>query len=569
MRRKAKGLTQEGLAELARCDVDTVRKIEAGVRKPAKDLAAKLSAVLEKVGAETALSDRPPFAEWVRQQRDALCLTQKALGERIGLAEVTIRKAESGSERPSVSLARALAGVFGIPPAERDSFVQWARSSWASREAAARLPVPATRFIGRTHDIEQVEMLLADDRVRLVTLTGPGGVGKSRLALQVATNLREAFAQGVRFVSLDAIPNGEPVAPTLAQALSLPTGSNQLPVAELIKYFQDKHILLILDNFETVVPDAPLLGDLLQAAAGLKILITSRELLHVYGEHDLAVPPLAVPDLRLLPVPDRLLQYDAVRLFVERAQAVKPEFRLTAENARAVVTICARLDGLPLAIELAAAHIRHFSPAGLLDKLEDGITLLADGPRDQPARQRTLRDTIAWSYQLLSDKEQHLFRCLAVFAGGCTVEAAVEVCYEGAAAQESQALDTLFCLVDKSLLLQEEGRDGQLRFGMLGTIRAYAQEQLIESGEAEQIERRHALYYLSLVETTVAQIGAVDDDVWQAPLAQEHDNVRAAFSWVQRRGEQEPELYWRFFDPLWNTGLGIRLARTALNGMLG
>ncbi len=571
-RRTAKGLTQTRLAELARCDVDTVRKIEAGVRNPSKDLEAGLSAVLEHSGAETTLSDRPLFGEWLRQQRNTQGLTQEALGARIGVAAVTIRKIEGGTLRPSASLAQDLARLFGIPPAEQAGFVQWARTPQADTQAAqgaARLPVPATRFIGRAHEIAHVEMLLADDAVRLVNLTGPGGVGKSRLALQVATNLREAFTDGVRFVSFAATADIEHVAPMIAQALGLRTVRGRSPVADLIQYLQDKHVLLILDNFETVVSAASLLSDLTAATAGLKILITSRELLHVYGECDVVVPPLTVPDLRLLPVSDRLLEYDAVRLFVERAQAVKPEFRLSTENAPAVVSICARLDGLPLAIELAAPHIRHFSPTLLRDKLDAGITLLANGPRDQPARQRALRDTIAWSYNLLSMEEQHLFRRLAAFAGGCSVEAVVAVCYAGEAAQESEALDALLRLVDKSLLLPEEAGNGQLRFRMLGTIQAYAQEQLIESGEAEIMGRRHTLYYLNLVEATAARIGQAEDHDWLAPLEQEHDNVRAAYSWVQRRGEQESELNRRFFAALWKSGLGLWLARSALSWILG
>lgn len=398
------------------------------------------------------------------------------------------------------------------------------------------LPLQPTPLVGRERELGGVAALVRREEVRLLTLVGPGGTGKTRLGLQVAAELVDEFENGVFFVALAPVADPVLVTSTIAGALGVVETPEQ-PLAESLKdYLRAREILLLLDNFEQVVDEAPLVGDLLSACPKLKVLVTSRIALKVYGEREYAVPPLALPDLTRLPPVEHLTQYEAVRLFIERAQAVKAGFELTSENARAIAEICVRLDGLPLAIELAAARVKILPPEAMLGRLANRLKLLKGGARDLPDRQRTLRGAIDWSHDLLDEEERTLFRRLSVFAGGRTLEAIEEICDpEG----ELDALEGVESMVDKSLLRQEE-TEGEPRFVMLETIHEYAREKLQESDEAEEIKRLHAGHFLALAEE--AELVGPDQVAWMDRLETEHDNLRAALAWSLGSGEAETAL---------------------------
>ncbi|MFL5807405.1 MAG: ATP-binding protein [Roseiflexaceae bacterium] len=384
--------------------------------------------------------------------------------------------------------------------------------------------------------------------VRLVTLSGPGGVGKTRLALALAAALQDAFADGVWFVGLASIRAPDLVLAAIAQVLGVKENGGQ-PLIETLKIFlHEKQSLLVLDNFEQVEAAAPLIAALLASAPRLKALVTSRALLHLSGEHEFAVSPLAVPDLRRLPTADALAQYAAVELFVQRVQAMKPSFALTAANAHAVAEICARLDGLPLAIELAAARSKLFAPAALLARLRPRLTILTGGPRDVPLRHQTLRNTIDWSYDLLAHDEQILFTRLGVFVGGCTLEAAEAVC-NADNHLAAHVLDLITSLLNKSLLRQEDQQDGEPRFTMLETIREYALERLAASGSGETLRQAYAVYYLALAERAAPELTGACQEEWLERLRREHDNVRAVLGWSL--DTQHVEIAARIGGALW------------------
>jgi predicted ATPase/class 3 adenylate cyclase/DNA-binding CsgD family transcriptional regulator len=407
------------------------------------------------------------------------------------------------------------------------------------------LPVQLTPLIGREQEVAAVQHLLQREHVRLVTLTGPGGTGKTRLGLQVAAELIELFSDGAYFVNVAPISDPEFVAPTIAQTLGIREAAGQSLLERLQEELQQKQLLLVLDNFEQVVSAAPQLVDLLATCPRLKLLVTSREVLHVRAEHEFAVPPLALPDPTHLPELAALLHYTAVTLFIERAQAVKSDFQVTDTNARAVAEICVRLDGLPLALELAAARVKLFPPQALLAQLEQLLQVLTSGARDAPVRQQSLRNTLAWSYELLSAQEQRLFRRLSVFVGGCTLEAIGAVC---AALDTSngagRVLDGAASLLDKSLLQQIEQEGNEPRLMMPETIREYGLELLAASGEMEATRQAHALYYLRLAEEAEPELAGSQQAVWLERLEREHDNLRAAMRWLleQEGTEQSREM---------------------------
>ena len=402
----------------------------------------------------------------------------------------------------------------------------------------SNLPVPRTAFIGREHEGAALRQLLGRDDVRLVTLTGPGGIGKTRLALQVAGEIGDQFPSGVCFVSLSVV--GEPglIASTIAQAVGVRETGNQSAQEGLKDYLGglDQPMLLLLDNFEHLVSAAPAISELLSAGPMLKIVVTSQSPLHVYGEHEFPLPPLALPDPKSLLPLDALSRLPAIALFVERACAVKHDFVLSNENASAVAAVCARLDGLPLAIELAAARIKLLSPSAMLMRLESCLNLLTGGARDLPVRQRTLRGTVDWSYGLLNPAEQTLFRRLSVFSGGCTLEAVEAVC-DTAGDLGLDVLDGVASMVDKSLTQQVEEAAGETRFVMLSTIREYALERLAASDDVAATRRSHAAYYLVLAEEGALEAAAHPE--WLDRFEVEHDNFRAALEYLIKTGDAD------------------------------
>jgi predicted ATPase/class 3 adenylate cyclase len=403
------------------------------------------------------------------------------------------------------------------------------------------LPLQPTPLVGRKREVAEVTQRLLASGTRLLTLTGPGGTGKTRLALQAAADLLEKFEDGAFFVSLAALTDPELVTSAIATPLDVVEAADRPLEEGITAYLREKKLLLVLDNFEQVLEGARLVGQLLTACPDLKVLATSRIPLGLYGEREYPVPPLSLPDPERLPSLERLTQYEAVRLFVERAQDARPNFSVTNENALAVVEICARLDGLPLAIELAAARIKVLTPQKMLDRLSDRLKLLARGARDLPERQRTLRATMEWSHALLAEGEKVLFARLSVFAGGRTLEGIEAVC-DAEGDLPVDVLDGVESLVDKSLLREEEGPGGEPRFVMLETVHEYAREKLEESGEAEELRRLHARYFLALALEAEPELKGARQYEWLERLEAEHDNMRAALSWLLEDGDVEPGL---------------------------
>jgi predicted ATPase len=421
---------------------------------------------------------------------------------------------------------------------------------------AGVLPVPPTPLVGRDGEVTAVGDLLLREGVRLVTLTGPGGVGKSRLAVEVAERLGPGFEDGVRFVDLASVAVAGLVADAIAAGLGLSASGGRL-ITDLKSYLRAKRLLLVLDNFEQVTGAAPLVADLLAAAPGVAMLVTSRIVLRLSGEQEFPVPPLPVPKTGAGRDAEDVQQYASVRLFTGRAQAADAGFELTSGNARAVAEICRRLDGLPLAIELAAAKVRLLPPEALLARLDDRMRLLTGGARDLPERQRTLKGTLDWSFDLLPADEQALFARLGVFAGTFDLQAVEALCGNADApapagpGRPGHALDMLGSLVDSSLV-RPQTRTGEARFGLLETIREYALERLRAGGDWQEAHDRHAAYFLALAEPAAAELQGPGQLAWLDRLETEHDNLGAAMSWLTDQDELGPVLQlgmatWRFW----------------------
>lgn len=511
------------------------------------------------------MEEQITFGQWVKQRRKAINLTQTELGNLVFCSAVMIKKIEGNQRRPSVQVAKLLARYLKIAPKSYASFLSLARPDLSAEQineivgsyeqspgqpAAKRvnnLPIPMTPLIGRAQEVEAICNLLLDPHIRLVTLTGAGGMGKTRLSLQIASELNKHFLDGCWFISLAALEEHDLFTPTIARGLGIKESRNQALSETLLSYLAEKDMLLVLDNFEQIIPAAKKVTEMLTLAPRLKILVTSRIILHLSGEHEFVVPPLQFVDPRSVPSGAELANSPAVALFVQKARAVNIDFVLTAENSPTVAKICARLDGLPLAIELAASRSKFLTPAGLLARLEgsapnDGaLAVLSGGEQDLPARQQTMRRAIEWSYHLLNKSEQDLFRSLAVFVGGCTLDAAAAVCVDtstdypvlSSSPYATNAIsDKLTSLVAQSMVRQVQKPDEAPRFTMLEALREYALERLaMQEKEWTILRRRHARYFMALAQAAEPQFEGREQEIWLDRLELEHDNIQAALAW--------------------------------------
>jgi predicted ATPase/transcriptional regulator with XRE-family HTH domain len=482
------------------------------------------------------------FGELLRQVRSAASLSQEELAQRSGLSVRGISDLERGARSaPRLETVRMLADALGVGQDDRSALLAAARPALLGgagadhvRPALPSVPTPLTRLIGREVEIGALRTILQRDDVRFVTLTGAGGTGKTRLAIAVATEMGDAFPDGVVFVDLSPLTDPTLVVPTIATSLGVREVVDQSLSETLSSFLTSKQLLLVLDNCERILAAAPDITTLLAACPGLSVLATSREPLHVRGEREFPVPPLPLPATTPLLELGQFASAPAIALFVERAEESQPEFTMTTENMAAVAAICRRLDGLPLAIELAAARVKVLPPQALLVRLEHRLPLLTGGGRDLPARQRTMRDAIAWSYDLLSPDEQALFRRLAVFAGGFTLASAEAV---AAADGRLAVLDGLVALVEQSLVRQMPGAGAEPRYQMLETVREFGLERLVSSGDADDARQRHAEHFLRVSADLMQASTILMDHASLTRVVAEHDNVRLALVWYDQHGE--------------------------------
>src|SRR5215218_4955405 len=505
-------------------------------------------------GGATMSESTTLFGETLRRLRSAAALSQEVLAERAGLSERGISDLERGARLvPRLETVRMVADALALGDADRTALLVAARPGLLGNghttpdpTTPRSLPTPLTRLIGRETELAALRAVLCDEEVRLVTLVGPGGVGKTRLAIAAVASIAAAFADGVVFVPLAAVSDPALVLSAIAQALDIrETLERPLPEA-LMAALRDRHLLLVLDNFEHVLATAAELAQLLEACPAVTALVTSRAPLRLRGERRVPTPPLTLPAPSDSPAIADLAGYEAIALFIERAQSDQHEFTLNPGNADVVVEICRRLDGLPLAIELAAAWMRMLPPPELLRRLETRLPLLHGGASDQPGRLQSMRTAIAWSYDLLSEDEAFLFRHLAVSLGGFTIEAAEWLWDAGhtSAANTSPVsgvdpLDVLTGLIDKSLIQPAQSGGATPRFTMLETVREFGLEQLAERGEEAATRANHAAYYLALAERTAPMLRGSGGPAAFVALEREHANLRTALTWFEAHGEAE------------------------------
>jgi predicted ATPase/DNA-binding XRE family transcriptional regulator len=501
------------------------------------------------------------FGEWLKRRRKAEGLTQEQLARQLNCSTIALRKIEAEERRPSAQIVERLAKIFNIPSNEQRVFLRFARGDWKSAPSAeseeapwrtssvsprSNLPASLTSLIGREQELASVREYLSNPSIRLVTLIGPPGIGKTRLSIEAARAELADFPDGVFFIALAPLENPNLVAQTISQTLGFVESQNRSPLERLRDGIGEKQMLIVLDNCEHLIEEVALIAsDLLSTCPRLKILATSREAFHVPGEWLFPLSALSIPtdtQLQSIELKD-ISEFSALALFAERARAVRPDFTLNTENIQPVTSICTQLDGLPLAIELIAARVRLMSPQTLLESLSGQFTLYADGMRAVSARQKTLHGAIAWSYDLLSPEEQKLFVCLSVFVGGFTLDAA-ETIFSPTIINKSVS-DLIASLLDKSLLqrtFDHEAR-GSPRFSMLVTVQRFALEYLSQMSDEAEIHNRHLDYFLDLAERAESALKGPAQVEWLARLKNESDNLRATLNWAAKTKAIEAGLY--------------------------